>query len=64
MKTKKANGVSLETILERRLQYQEIRFGFDQRHTPIFDRVFKVLKALGYRMEILALPEKRRRVAA
>ena len=38
--------------------------GFDQRRTPTFDMVFKVLKALGYRMEILALPEKRRRAAA
>ncbi len=108
MKTKKTNGVALETILERRLQDQEIRFGFDQRRfylqiarlvadlrakaglsqaelakaasvsqpliarlekgdqrrTPTFDMVFKVLKALGYRMEILALPEKRRRAAA
>ena len=31
MKTKKTNGVALETILERRLQDQEIRFCFDQR---------------------------------
>jgi len=33
----------------------------DQRRTPTFDLVFRVLKALGYRMEISIQPESKRR---
>ena len=32
----------------------------DQRRTPTFDTIFKILKALGYRLEISVRPEKRK----
>lgn len=35
----------------------------DQRRTPTFDLIFKVLKALGYRLEIMVQPEKKKRAA-
>jgi ribosome-binding protein aMBF1 (putative translation factor) len=35
----------------------------DQRRTPTFDMVSKILKALGYRLEIRIQPEKSRRAA-
>ncbi|MCC7443076.1 MAG: helix-turn-helix domain-containing protein [Bdellovibrionales bacterium] len=107
MKAKRTTGVSLDTILERKLKDDEIRLGFDerrfylqiarlvadlraksglsqaqlakaaavsqpliarlekgdQRRTPTFDMVFKVLKALGYRLEIMVQPEKRGKAA-
>lgn len=31
----------------------------DQRRTPTFETIFKVLKALGYRMEITVQPERK-----
>jgi DNA-binding XRE family transcriptional regulator len=31
----------------------------DQRRTPTFDLIYKVLKALGYQMEISVKPQKR-----
>lgn len=31
----------------------------DQRRTPTFDMVFKILKALGYRLEINVMREKK-----
>ncbi len=31
----------------------------DQRRTPTFETIFKVLKALGYRMEINIQPERK-----
>lgn len=32
----------------------------DQRRTPTFNTVFRILKALGYRLEINVRPEKRK----
>ena len=32
----------------------------DKRRTPSFDMIFKVLKALGYKMEINVTPESKR----
>ncbi len=32
----------------------------DQKRTPTFDTIFKILKALGYQMEIRVKPEKKR----
>jgi DNA-binding XRE family transcriptional regulator len=35
----------------------------DQRRTPTFDMIYKVLKALGYQLEIRVKPELKKRAA-
>ena len=35
----------------------------DQRRTPTFDMIYKILKALGYQLEIRVKPELKKRAA-